>query len=78
VALLAAGGSCGIVNANDGDAVVNAGDDPNTLSPEEQRQCDQWWEQIVDPQSHAAWRRTRALYEIECRKPPLKDTMPPG
>ena len=78
VVLLAAGGGCGIVNANDNDAVVNAGDDPNTLSPEEQRQCDQWWEQIVDPQSHAAWRRTRALYEIECRKPPLKDTMPPG
>ena len=37
-----------------------------------------WWEQIVDPDSHASWRRTRALYEIECRKPPLKDTMPPG
>uniref|UniRef100_UPI0025D9A7E2 hypothetical protein n=1 Tax=Arenimonas sp. TaxID=1872635 RepID=UPI0025D9A7E2 len=66
-----------LVNNNDG-YVVNAGDDPDTLSAEEQRQCALWWERIVGPGSQEEWRRTRALYERECRKPPAKDAMPPG
>lgn len=75
--VLAAGGSCGIVNNNDG-LVVNAGDDPATLSPEEDRQCQAWWDRIVGATRQDTWRQTRALYEFHCRKPLAKPSdMPP-
>lgn len=78
VVVLAAGGGCGIVNNNDG-VVVNAGDDPATLSPEEDRQCQAWWDRIVSATSQDSWRQTRALYEFHCRKPLAKPSdMPPA
>ena len=44
-------------------------DDPNTLNPEEDRQCAAWWQQIVDARTQDTWRATRKLYDSECRKP---------
>lgn len=67
VVLLAAGGGCSIQSNGAGELVVL--DDPATLSPEEDRQCAQWWSQIVDARSQAGWRQTRRLYEQYCRKP---------
>jgi hypothetical protein len=67
VSVLAAGGGCGIVNNNDGYVLVL--DDPNTLSPAEDKQCREWWDKIVSATSQDVWRGTRALYEAQCRKP---------
>lgn len=67
LAVLAAGGTCGFIANDDGYFVAK--DDPDTLSPEEERQCQAWWDLIVSAKTQAAWRRTRALYEQECRKP---------
>ncbi len=70
VAVLAAGGTCGFIANDDGYFVPK--DDPDTLSPEEERQCQAWWDLIVSAKTQAAWRRTRTLYEQECRKPQAK------
>lgn len=67
LAVLAAGGACGFTANDDGYFV--AGDDPATLSPDEDRQCRAWWDLIVSAKTQAVWRRTRMLYEQECRKP---------
>jgi len=66
VSLLAVGGGCIIVQ-NQGNYVIK--DDPATLSEDEQAQCQAWWDKIVDASSQDVWRKTRDLYESECRKP---------
>jgi len=70
VAILALGGGCGFTANDDGYFVK--GDDPDTLSPEEEKQCQAWWQQIVSASTQSVWRKTRKLYEQECRKPPEK------
>lgn len=67
VSLLALGGGCGVLTP--GADYVGPVDDPNTLSPEEDRQCQAWWEQIVGAKTQDIWRQTRKLYEESCRKP---------
>ena len=67
--VLAAGGGCGFVANDDGYFVLL--DDPNTLSPEEDKQCQAWWDLIVSSKTQGEWRRTRTLYDKECRKPLL-------
>lgn len=67
ISLLALGGGCGVVN--NGDGYVGRVDDPDTLNPEEDRQCQAWWEQIVGAKTQELWRKTRSLYEAQCRKP---------
>lgn len=67
VSLLALGGGCGVLTP--GSDYVGPVDDPNTLSPEEDRQCQAWWEQIVGATTQDVWRQTRKLYEQSCRKP---------
>ncbi|KFN44477.1 hypothetical protein [Arenimonas oryziterrae] len=67
VSLLALGGACG-VQRNDNGFVLKE-DDPATLSAQEQKQCQAWWDLIVAAKSQDIWRKTRALYESECRKP---------
>lgn len=67
VSLLALGGGCGVLT--NGSDYVGPLDDPDTLSPEEDRQCAAWWEQIVGASTQEAWRKTRDLYEEQCRKP---------
>lgn len=70
VSVLAMGGGCGIVR-NDFGYVVGL-DDPDTLSPDEAKQCEAWWDQIVAASAQEMWRRTRDLYERSCRKPLAK------
>ncbi len=67
VSLLALGGGCGVLTP--GSDYVGPVDDPNTLSPEEDRQCQAWWEQIIGARTQDIWRQTRKLYEQTCRKP---------
>lgn len=67
ISLLALGGGCGVLT--NGSDYVGPLDDPNTLSPEEDRQCKAWWDQIIGATTQDAWRKTRKLYEAECRKP---------
>jgi hypothetical protein len=67
VSILAFGGGCGVLT--NGSDYVGPLDDPNTLSPEEDRQCQAWWEQIIGAKTQELWRKTRALYEAQCRKP---------
>jgi hypothetical protein len=74
VSLLALGGGCGVLTP--GSDYVGPVDDPDTLSPEEDRQCQKWWEQIVGATTQDTWRRTRKLYEAQCRKP--KERAPSG
>lgn len=74
VSLLAFGGGCGVLTP--GSDYVGPVDDPDTLSPEEDRQCQKWWEQIVGATTQDTWRRTRKLYEAQCRKP--KERAPSG
>lgn len=74
VSLLAIGGSCGVLTP--GSDYVGPVDDPDTLSVEEDRQCQAWWEQIVGARTQDAWRRTRKLYEAQCRKP--RERLPAG
>lgn len=68
--MLAAVGTCGVRNNADGYRVER--DDPNTLDEAEAKQCQAWWERIVAAESQDIWRKTRDLYERECRKPLLK------
>ncbi|OGT54803.1 MAG: hypothetical protein A3E01_19020 [Gammaproteobacteria bacterium RIFCSPHIGHO2_12_FULL_63_22] len=67
ISLLALGGGCGVLT--NGSDYVGPLDDPDTLSPEEDRQCKAWWDQIVGARTQDAWRKTRKLYEELCRKP---------
>jgi hypothetical protein len=76
VSVLAFGGGCGIRNNNDGYVVEL--NDPNTLNPEEDKQCQAWWDKIVNAETQAAWRATRDLYEYHCRKPLEKSKALPG
>jgi hypothetical protein len=75
VSVLAFGGGCGIRNNNDGYVVEL--DDPDTLNPEEDKQCQAWWDRIVGASSQEVWRNTRDLYEAQCRKPLAKSTEVP-
>jgi hypothetical protein len=70
VSMLALGGGCGVLTP--GADRNGPQDDPATLNPEEARQCAAWWEQIVGAKTQDAWRRTKQLYERECRKPLLR------
>jgi len=67
IQILAMGGGCGILT--NGADYVGPIDDPNTLSEEENRQCQSWYEQIVGAKTQDAWRATRKLYDASCRKP---------
>jgi hypothetical protein len=67
ISLLALGGGCGILS--NGANYVGPVDDPETLSPEEDRQCQAWWEQIIGAKTQDVWRSTRSIYEKQCRKP---------
>lgn len=67
ISILALGGGCGVLT--NGADYIGPVDDPDTLSPQEERQCAAWWNQIIAARTQDAWRRTRALYEQECRKP---------
>lgn len=67
ISLLALGGGCGILIA--GSDYLGPQDDPATLSDEEQKQCQGWWDKIAAAKTQDAWRSTRKLYEGECRKP---------
>jgi hypothetical protein len=67
ISLLALGGGCGVLT--NGSDYVGPLDDPDTLSPEEDKQCKAWWDQIVGASTQEAWRKTRRLYEEQCRKP---------
>lgn len=69
VSLLAMGGGCGVEGNGDPDALLPGQDDPNTLSAEEDRACQAWWEKIISAKTQDEWRQTRRLYEQECRKP---------
>lgn len=68
--VLAASGTCGFTANDDGYFVAR--DDPDTLSPLEERQCQAWWDLIVSAKTQGEWRRTRRLYEQECMKPLAK------
>lgn len=70
VSILAFGGGCGVLT--NGADWNGPQDDPNTLNPEENRQCAAWWQQIVGAKTQDVWRSTRKLYERECRKPLLR------
>ncbi len=74
VVILAAVGSCAVVNNNDGYVVEL--DDPDTLDAAENQQCQAWWEQIVGASSQQIWRKTQSLYEAQCRKPLAKAPPP--
>lgn len=67
VVVLAAGGGCWFESNDDGYQVVL--NDPATLNEEEQKQCQAWWDKITGASSQEVWRKTRALYDAECRKP---------
>lgn len=67
VSIMAFGGGCGVLT--NGADYVGPLDDPDTLSKEEDRQCQAWWEQIIGAKTQEVWRKTRSLYEAQCRKP---------
>ena len=67
ISLLALGGGCGILTG--GSDYLGPQDDPDTLNDEEERQCQAWWDQIAGAATQDAWRRTRKLYDAQCRKP---------
>ena len=66
IALLAMGGACGV----EGFTGFVEEDDPDTLNPEEEKQCAAWWEKITTTGQQGVWLQTRALYDANCRKPP--------
>jgi hypothetical protein len=65
--ILALGGSCRVVT--NGADYIGPVDDPATLNEEEERQCAAWWNQIIGAKTQEVWRKTRSLYEAQCRKP---------
>ena len=67
VAVLALSGTCRVIT--NGADWNGPQDDPDTLSPEEDRQCAAWAQKIIDAKTQDAWRATKELYETECRKP---------
>lgn len=74
VSVLALGGGCGFVpNGGYGRVIADVEDDPDTLSPEEDRQCQAWWEKISNTRSRREWLKTKELYEISCKKPLAKE-----
>jgi hypothetical protein len=70
ISILALGGGCGVLT--NGADWNGPQDDPNTLNPQEDRQCQAWWQKIVDAKTQDAWRATRDLYDHECLKPKLR------
>ena len=76
VSVLAMGGGCGFRDNNFGQVVEL--NDPNTLNPQEEKQCAAWWDRIVGAGSQQAWRETRALYEFNCLKPLEKKAVEPA
>ncbi len=76
VSLLAMGGSCGIVNNGQNYLVVL--NDPKTLNAEEDKQCRDWWAEIVATKSPTRWRELSDRYEAECRKPLEVEADPPA
>jgi hypothetical protein len=74
VSVLALGGGCGFVpNGGYGRVIPDNEDDPNTLSPREDRECQAWWEKISNTISQREWLKTKELYEITCKKPLAKE-----
>lgn len=69
VSLLALGGGCGVESNGDDDALLPGHDDPETLSAEEDRACQAWWEKIIAAKTQDEWRQTRKIYDATCRKP---------
>lgn len=67
ISLLALGGACGV--ETNGYGYTGPKDDPNTLNPVENRQCQAWWDKIIGAKTQDEWRATRKIYEQECRKP---------
>lgn len=73
VSVLALGGGCGFVpNGGYGRVIAENEDDPDTLSPEEDKQCQAWWEKISNTRSRREWLKTQELYELSCKKPLAK------
>jgi hypothetical protein len=77
VSLLALGGACGVEGNGDPDALLPGHDDPDTLSAEEDRACQAWWEKIISAKTQDEWRQTRRLYDLECRKPLAREDLMP-
>jgi hypothetical protein len=76
VSILAAGGACGVERY--GSDIPRPGiDDPATLDANEAAACQAWWDRIVGATTQAEWRRTKHLYEEECRKPLAKELSKP-
>ena len=74
VSVLALGGGCGFVpNGGFGRVIAENEDDPDTLSPDEDRQCQAWWEKISNTRSQREWLKTKNLYEKTCKKPLAKE-----
>ena len=67
ISVLALGGGCGVLT--NGADWNGPQDDPDTLNPEEDRQCQAWWNKIVQATTQDAWHATKELYEANCRKP---------
>lgn len=61
-----------MLEQTDGADYVGPQDDPATLDPEEDRQCQAWWNQIIGATTQETWRKTRSMYEAACRKPLLR------
>jgi hypothetical protein len=78
VSVLAMGGGCGFVpNGGYGRVIPENEDDPDTLSPEEDRQCQAWWEKINNTKNQSEWFKTKDLYDITCKKPLAKEKIKP-
>ena len=74
VSVLALGGGCGFVpNGGYGRVISDDEDDPNTLSPDEDKECQAWWEKINSTTSQREWLKTKELYELSCKKPLEKE-----
>ncbi|MGH8051818.1 MAG: hypothetical protein ACREPB_14255 [Arenimonas sp.] len=74
VSVLALGGGCGFVpNGGYGRVISDDEDDPDTLSPDEDKECQAWWEKINSTSSQREWMKTRELYELSCKKPHEKE-----
>jgi len=79
VSVLAMGGGCGFVPVAGypGRVIPDVEDDPATLSPEEEEQCQAWWEKISNTRSQREWMKTKKLYELTCKKPLAKPKIQP-
>jgi hypothetical protein len=61
------GGGCGFRSEDDGYVVQL--DDPDTLDPDEDRQCRAWWDELTAAGSQKQWLELRRRYDERCRKP---------